>query len=360
MPTNKDGRNNQKNDIKTKKMSELSTNTVLHKRITNFVDWIKPDASKREGIKERSKNVRKNIKNKAEEKDLVIRSTPYGGSFSARCGLKRHFRGDAEVEGLDVDLCFVVDDKDNDTINLDYLLDEFYTIVDECYPKTTKKKTKSSIKLMFDDHVNFDIVPLLIGESDDEQILIRSNGDRIKTVVKKHTEFVKSRTKSSSTEEGRVHFNECLRLMKWWRDSQASNSYTLGGDKAPSSFLMNMLAAHAYDKLSVKKTYAETLAQWFGYLAHNVRNKESILFADYANPVADEYTWSVIDPVNPENNIVSNWSEMKREELADWFEKSRDDWSRAISSDLNGKDKKSLDQLVSIFGNSFKNHCDNN
>ncbi len=341
-------------------MSELSTKTVLHKRISNFVDWIKPDPSKREEIKERSKSVRKNIKNKAEEKDLVIRSTPYGGSFSSRCGLKRHFRGDAEVEGLDVDLCFVVDDKDNDSINLDYLLDAFYTIVDECYPKTTKEKTKSSIKLMFDDHVNFDIVPLLIGKNNDEQILIRANGERIKTAVKKHTEFVRSRTKSSSAEVGRVHFNECLRLMKWWRDNHSSSSYTLSGDNSPSSFLMNLLAAHAYDKLSVKMTYAETLAEWFSYLAHVVRNKEAVLFNDYSKPVADKYKWSVIDPVNPENNIVGKWDDMKRNELADWLENSSNNWNRIIHFQEDNEDKKCLDQLVEIFGKSFKNHCDNN
>lgn len=341
-------------------MSELSTRTVLHKRISNFVDWIKPDPKKRQDIKKRSETVKDNIKSKAEEKGFVVTSTPYGGSFSSKCGLKRHYRGDAEVDGLDVDLAFVVNDKESEEVNLNYLLDEFYKIVDDCYPKTKKEKTKSSIKLMFDDNVNFDIVPLLTGESNDEQILVRSNGDHINTSIKKHVEFVRSRTQSSNDESGRVKFNECLRLLKWWRDNHASSSYTLGGDNAPPSFLMNLLAAKAYDQLSVQKTYAETLAQWFGYLAHLVRHKEPILFTDYNKPKAESFIWTVMDPVNLNNNIVQNWSDMKRNELADWLEKSRDDWSRVVRFDHEGEDNKSLDQLVSIFGNSFKNHCDNN
>ncbi len=341
-------------------MSELSTKTVLHKRISNFTDWVKPEKGKRDHIKERSKKVRDKIKGKATDLGMTIHAAPYGGSFSSRCGLRRHFRGDSEVEGLDVDICFVVNDSDDEHFGLSFLLDEFYTIVKDCYSDKTIERTKSSIKLKFDDHVHFDIVPLLKGKNDDEQILIRSNGDRIKTNVKKHTEFVRSRTKSSNSEEGRVHFNECLRLMKWWRDHHANNSYILGSDNSPSSFLMNLLAAHAYDVLSVKMTYAETLSAWFGYLANVVRKKEAVLFNDYSKPVADKDKWSVIDPVNPENNIVGKWDDMKRNELADWFEKSRDDWNRVIRFDLENQDKKSLDQLVSIFGNSFKNHCDNN
>ena len=34
-------------------MNDLSNRTVLHKRISNFVDWIAPDPSKVDDIKER-------------------------------------------------------------------------------------------------------------------------------------------------------------------------------------------------------------------------------------------------------------------------------------------------------------------
>ena len=97
-------------------MSELTTHSVLHKRITTFVDWTKPEPAKREEIKDRSNKAREKIKSKAqsEEYGLVIVSTPNAGSFTTKTGLRRHFRGDAEVEGLDVDLPFVIQDNKDD------------------------------------------------------------------------------------------------------------------------------------------------------------------------------------------------------------------------------------------------------
>ncbi|WP_452224423.1 CBASS oligonucleotide cyclase [Lacinutrix chionoecetis] len=340
-------------------MSELTTHSVLHKRITTFVDWIKPEAAKRDEIKERSNKARENIKAKAEsdEYNLVVVSTPNAGSFTTKTGLRRHYRGDAEVEGLDVDLPFVIQDN-QDGYALFNLLNVFYKIVDDCYPNVDKEKTKSSIKLKFPDKVNLDIVPMLEGTSIDEQILIRSTGEKINTSVKKHVDFIKKRTNTSNSEVGRVKYNECLRLFKWWRDTQANNSYWLSGDDSPPSFLINLLTAKAFDELSVRKTYAETLANWFGYLAHLVKNKEPILFSDYNNPTKDYYTWSVIDPVNPDNNIVKNWSSSKIDELASWLENGRDSWSRIIGHDLEGEDAKSIEELIKIFGNSFKNHTE--
>jgi hypothetical protein len=130
----------------------------------------------------------------------------------------------------------------------------------------------------------------------------------------------------------------------------------LGGDDSPASFLINLLTAKAFDELSVKKTYAETLAMWFGYLAHMVRSKEPILFTDYNTPIKDHNLWTVMDPVNLENNVVKNWNSLKIDELASWLEKGRDSWSRIIRHDIENNDSKSMDQLVEIFGNSFKNH----
>lgn len=339
-------------------MSQLSTHSKLHKRITTFVDWIKPESNKRDDIKERANKVRNKIKVKAQSSDynLTITSTPKAGSFATKSGLRRHFRGDAEVEGLDVDLPFVVKDSQEGYV-FSSLLDTFYKIVDDCYPNTNKKRTKSSIKLSFDDNVNMDIVPMLEGNTVDEQILIRSNGDKINTSVKKHVDFIKTRTNLSNNQEGRVKFNECLRLLKWWRDTQANDSYFLGDDNSPPSFLINLLAAKAFDELSVEKTYAETLSKWFGYLANLVEYKKPILFNDYNSPKADSYSsWSVIDPVNTENNIVKNWNSTKIDELATWLKKGRDTWNRVIKHDLYQEDSSSMNQLIELFGNSIRNH----
>jgi len=70
--------------------------------------------------------------------------------------------------------------------------------------------------------------------------------------------------------------------------------------------------------------------------------------------------WTVLDPVNAGNNIVSPWNAFQIEELGDWFEEGFDAINRAIAADHRGDDSESLESLVELFGNPFKHHCEEN
>ena len=340
-------------------MSVLSTRTTLHWRLSSFVGWVKPDPKKREHVRERANLIRKNISNKAEEDGLIVNSMPEAGSFTTHTGLRRHYRGESEVEGQDVDIPFVLDLESVKDRGLNDLLNLFEKYANASYPQCTIEKTKSSIKVKFSDFTNFDIVPMIAPGNKKQQIIIRSNGDKVKTSVQKHNDFIKSRSASSKQEKGRVKFNECVRLLKWWREFRSYNSFYLNGDDSPSSFLVNLLCAKAYDNLSVEDTYAETLAKWCGFIANVIRKREAVLFHDYSNPqINNTSIWSVIDPVNPENNIVKKITTSQLNELADWFENAYDEWSAVIQHDIDGEDSKALECLVNLFGNPFKNHCD--
>lgn len=339
-------------------MAGNNTRTPSHRRLSQFVHYIRPDKDSRAEIKERGKKVWDNVTKNAEEDGLIISSKPGAGSFATHTGLIRMFRGNTEVDSQDIDQPFVIEPETVDGETLDELLQRFKGYVEKSYPNSEVKETKSSIKLKFDDKTKFDIVPMLKA-GDDKQIIIRSNNERVETSVRKHVKFIKTRNASSNEISGRVRFNECIRLLKWWRDIQAQESYYLSGDDAPPSFLINLLAAHAYDKLSVQETYAETFLQWFGYLAHAIEQREIILFTDYNSSVADNGDeWSVIDPVNPENNIVKKWSSTKINELAKWFSESRDTWSRILRYDKEKSESQSLEQLIILFGNPIKNNTE--
>jgi hypothetical protein len=345
-------------------MSEISTHTTVHSRMSCFVDWIAPDPEKIDDIAERADKARKYIQKCAEEDGLTVVDTPKAGSFEKKNGLRRHYLGHAEIDGLDVDIPMVIKPKDDDGDVIDELLGKFKKYVEtykkNLYPAATITQTKSSVKITFADEVSFDIVPMLSTSVKDEQILIRANGERIKTSVQKHNEFVKGRTKKSNEEAGRVKFNECIRLIKWWRDIQADNGYYLTDENTPPSIVVDLLCAFAFDKLNVEKTYPETLAKWFSYLANVVRTKKPVFFTDYyTTPTIDTAAnWVVLDSVNAQNNITKNWSVSKTNELAEWFEAGRDTWSRIIHLDEDGEDSKSLDELVQLFGTPFKNHCE--
>jgi hypothetical protein len=345
-------------------MSEFSyRNNKLHNRITCFVNWIRPEDETINDISERADLIRKKVSAKAEEDGLKVTATPHSGSFAKQTGLRRHMLGHSEVEGQDIDIPFVVAPKDADGEKLTELLDRFLKYADAAYPETRKEPTKSSIRLFFSDKLSYDLVPMLSTGKPNEEIIVRANGDRIKTSIEKHVAFVCSRTKSSDALAGRVKFNECVRLMKWWREIQSIDNYYFGADKnkMPSSMLMDLLCAKAYDELSVCTTYAETLSKWFGYLANLLKNRRAIFFTDYVatKPTPEQgIEWYVHDPVNPKNNVVYKWGYGEVNELTEWLTKGRDEWARAMRFNEDGENVKSMDAMVKIFGNAFRNHCE--
>jgi len=223
----------------------------LHTRIANFIRWIRPDPDTADDARSQRDDVRDRIRAKAEADGLTVRSTPNSGSFAKATGLRRHMLGGAEHEGQDIDCPFVLSHKDDDGNLLTELLTRFDGYAKQCYPDTPRDVTKSSVRLRFvAAKRNFDLVPLLAVEgTDDEQILLRPNGERRRTSVQKHVEFTKTRTARSKALGGPVAFNDGVRLVKWWREYQVTQSRIL--DEVPT-FLVDLLCAKAFDEVSVQ------------------------------------------------------------------------------------------------------------
>ena len=339
-------------------MPQLSTRSKLHKRMSTFVDWIRA-GDKDDLIREQSAEIRQRIRNQAEKDGLTVRSTPNSGSFAKKTGLRRHLQGDSDVEGQDVDLPFVISPKDENGVRIDDLLGRFDRYAQACYPQTSRRRTRSSIQLDFTgSKLRYDLVPMLAVPGDDEaQVLLRSGGERRRTSVQKHIEFVTRRSNASNELPGRVRFNECIRLIKWWREFRQANARVI--EEVPS-IVLDLLCAHAYDRCQVEETYAGTLARWFDLLAGTVRQRELVAFSDFGRKPAalPKALWSVLDPVNSENNVVSQWGKFEIDELGDWLAAGYDVITRVIAADLRGDDAASLAALVELFGNPFKHHCE--
>ena len=338
-------------------MDGLSTKSKMHSRVSKFVEWIAPGPETRDEIKNQADEIRDRISNKAKEDGLTVTATPRAGSFAKKTGLRRHMRGDSEVEGQDIDVPFVVKPPKEGDYQLQSMINKFLKYAELSYPNTEREGTKSSVKVKFTNILSYDLVPLFATKDPEKQILVRTTGEEILTSVQKHTEFIKNRTKKSDEKKGVVLFNECVRLMKWWRDVRCAEASYL--EEVPS-IIIDLLCAKAFDRLSVQTTYAQTLAEWYTYLAHVVTKKEPVIFTDYSKGTATNNTdaWHVIDPVNPENNVARKLQSYEVDELAEWLQNARDGWNRAIAADLKGDDNRCLDHLVSLFGNAFKNHCE--
>lgn len=338
-------------------MAQISTRSTIHRRFCHFVPWIVTDDDRESEIRRQSKEIRDRIVGQANKDGLIVQSTPNSGSFAKNTGLRRHLMGGSDVEGQDVDLPFVVRPLTRDQEQINSLLDRFERYAKASYPQVKRNPTKSSICLSFvSTKLSYDLVPMLATEKPDEEILLRANGEKRRTSVEKHTDFIRRRTNASNELKGRVLFNECVRLFKWWREFRQSESKQLS--EVPT-IVIDLVCANAFDNCQVQMTYAETLAQWFGWAAHVARKRQPIIFTDYSKPGQQPATnpWTVLDPVNPDNNVVAAWSGWQVEEFTSWLEQARDQMNTAIRYDLAGENNDSLRCLIELFGSPFKHHC---
>src|ERR1700676_3455545 len=296
------------NEPLARRADPVTQQSRSHRRLASFVDWIKPERGTRETIQKQAGDIRRVISGQSAKDGLSVIAMPDGGSFAKHTGLRRHMRGDLEVEGLDVDLPFVVKPTTAEGERIAELLRRFDGYAEACYPTTPRRITASSVELQFTaTKLNYDLVPMLVAPIADHQIILKKDGTRRLTSVAKHTEFVRRRTRASDALEGRVKFNECIRLLKWWRCVRLGESGTIDEVR---TMLIELLCACAYDRFKVQYTYTETLFQWFSFLASATAQRTKIAFSDYPTVEAlrenapGNPRWRVIDPVNVNNNVV--------------------------------------------------------
>jgi len=332
-----------------------------HRRLAKFVDWIKPDGATREAIQQQSAEVRKNISAKAENDGLTVLATPEAGSFAKHTGLRRHMRGHTQIEGQDVDLPFVVKPKTEEGRQIVELLNRFSRYAKLSYPATPQEITNSSVELEFvSAKLFYDLVPMLEATQSGYQVILKRDGSRRTTSVAKHTEFVRSRTRKSDLQTGRVKFNECVRLMKWWRYERVKDS---GSIEEVRTTLIELLCASAFDRWGVEATYTLTLLKWFTWLATITKQRQTVEFSDYVSVEArQEHApgnpyWRVVDPVNANNNVVhSNWTNLALNEFANWFADGRDAISRVLAMEASCNNAEADAMLGKLFGTAIDSH----
>jgi hypothetical protein len=344
---------------------KVSNKSVIHRRLKCFVEYIASEKEKRDKIKDQSDQIRTCIQSQSILDGYTILASPYSGSFAVKTGLRRSLHGNNEVEGQDIDLSFILKDEDKDGNPLGCFVKTFEKYLKNTWPQSEIGTTKSSAYIKFaNTKQQFDTVPLIETKRKGIQKLKRTNNSERQSSVENHADFIKTRTESSNNLVGVVKFNDCVRLIKWWKYQRQTESTVFGNnenDEKVPSFLLSLLCAFAYDECSVKETYADTLKSWFSFLAHVVREKVYVNFDDFISKHENNNSghWQVIDPMDDSNNITKNWSIYKVDELAKWFEKGRDKMMEAIRRDEDQDDSGSLNCLVELFGNSIKNQCKN-
>lgn len=221
----------------------------------------------------------------------------------------------------------------------------------EAYPKFSADRFKLEqhcVKITFlYPELDVDVVPVLYeGDDDDKGYLItQDTGDRVLTSVPLHLEFIRVRKRAQP-----VHFRQVIRLVKWWAHLQkAANE-----DFRFKSFMIELICAHLADDGLDMSGYPLALERFFGYIVAS-ELREQIAFTDNYKlsqiSVPADAPIRIIDPVNPENNVASRYTDWDRRAIVDAANDALDALLEAREADTKGR---AVSCWQDVLGPSFR------
>jgi SMODS domain-containing protein len=164
------------------------------------------------------------------------------------------------------------------------------------------------VRILYRDGRKVDVVPVLdAGDGTGDGDLIHKNtGVRVRTNVRKQLEFIRLRKSRCP-----VHYRQVIRLIKWWvHELKMTNP-----DFKFKSYLTELICARLLDDGIDMIDYPEALAAFFSYIVESGLRRP-VIFEDYyrrsAVPANAHGIMTVIDPVNPSNNIVGQYTDFDR------------------------------------------------
>lgn len=195
--------------------------------------------------------------------------------------------------------------------------------------------------------LDVDVVPVHYeGDPDDRGYLYaRDTGKRVMTSIPLHLKFTRKRKDAAPD-----HFAQCVRFAKWWARIRKRNdsSFRL------KSFMCELIFAHLADDGLALNDYPKALEGFFRYVVKS-RLQERISFTDYYQagklPGSTGAAIEVFDPVNPENNIVEDYTDKERQLLVNQAEDSLEALAEAHFATTKGRAEELWQE---IFGPSFR------
>lgn len=159
--------------------------------------------------------------------------------------------------------------------------------------------------------ISVDVVPVLFeGEQDDFGYLIaKDTGDRLRTSVSLHLDFLRARKKAHPD-----HFAQVVRLLKWWIRQRRAEDATFKF----KSFMAELIVSHLADQGVAMTPYADALEEMVGYIVKSGLS-ERIAFTDYYAlsklPAPQGAAIEIFDPVNPDNNVAFRYTQADRDRI---------------------------------------------
>jgi tRNA nucleotidyltransferase (CCA-adding enzyme) len=197
--------------------------------------------------------------------------------------------------------------------------------------------------------LKIDVAPVLYeDEPDDRGYLVTQSGERVLTSVTLHLKFLNERRAAAGAE-----YKEFIRLVKAF----IARAKYEDDDLRFKSFLAELIVAHLWDhgwngEALALTDYPRAFEQFLAYIAVTGL-KNPIVFSDYYRP-SEVSTSSdpiqVWDPVNPQNNVASSYTDADRERLVDRATDALDQVTWAGTSTTKGA---AIDAWRTVFGPTF-------
>ncbi len=195
--------------------------------------------------------------------------------------------------------------------------------------------------------VDVDIVPVFY-ENDPNDIgwlVSKRTGRLLHTSIPMHLAFTRKRKGNQPKD-----FAQVVRLAKWWRDEQKAMDAAF----RLKSFIIELICAHLADHGQNMSDYRTGLEAFFNYIVRTGL-KSRIAFSDYY--AADKLPTNlsepiqIFDPVNPMNNVASQYTEDNRRLIVNAAQDALDALNEAHTAATKSH---AIEMWQIVLGSSFR------
>lgn len=323
-------------------MSTLISPPIAHSDIRQFgEDRVNLPADVAKDRREVVNNMRERLAGwMKEHPEYGLVKSYLSGSLAKRTALKT--RSD-----VDVALYISYDgERRADRKLIDWIAERIRTAFPQMSPDKIEPQ-EYSVKVTFKG-VDIDLVPVFYEDDPDDKgwLVSKKTGRLLMTSIPMHLQFIRKRKKSHPQ-----HFAQVVRLLKWWAEKHKADDPRNFRFK---SFMIELIWAHLTDSGQVVSDYPSAMEAFFNYLV-NSQLKTRIAFSDYypasrlpttlADPV------QIFDPVNPDNNVASQYTEANRRLIVEAAQDALDALNEAHTAATKGH---AVEMWRLVLGSSFR------
>jgi len=194
--------------------------------------------------------------------------------------------------------------------------------------------------------LDIDVSPIIYEENEEDKgyLINKDTGNRVLTSIPLHLKFLQERKNKLPN-----HFRQSIRLLKWWNREQKK----LDTNFRFKSFMVELICSHLLDKQIDMSDYSIAMEEFFLYIVKSGL-KERIYFTDNYNanklPGTRRDIIEIFDPVNPENNVASMYTEIERLKIVNAAHSALDAIYEAKFSTTKSR---AVERWQEVLGSSF-------